>query len=494
MKLERKTANIGAILAICIAAASHAHADVVISSGVTSNMTCSGGVCAPTATNAVLNVHDLERLLASGNAEVTTTGTGVQADNIDVNGRVSWSSTYPLVMDAYESITVAQSVYVNGLSSLTLTTNDGGKSGTISFGSKGNISFANLSSSLIIDGAAYVVAGDLSTLADDIAANTQGNFALANDYDASHDGTYSAAPLGYFYGRFSGLGHTISHLTVISTRDAGLFGAAYYDVCCITVSKSHMKASGQYAYAGEIAGESGTTIHNVRFQGKIDCDNCPAAGGIIGESGNSISDAQADVILTGSAYAAGGLVGWVDQGSISNSWSVGSVSGDATGGLIGIMGGAQVNECFSEASVVGRKYGPFGGLVGLQGGQVTNSYARGAVTGDYTGYGIGGFMGTLVGSAVATSYSTGMVSIKKVSDVGGFAGQISNGTASNSYWDTKTSGTKTGVGYGDSTGIAGLTTRQFRSGLPSGFDPAIWAEKKGVNDGLPYLIANPPLK
>jgi hypothetical protein len=254
-----------------------------------------------------------------------------------------------------------------------------------------------------------------------------------------------------------------------------------------------MKASGQYAYAGGIAGGSGATIHNVRFEGTIDCDHCYSAGGIIGDSANSISDAHADVILTGSAYAAGGLVGSVEQGSISNSWSVGRVSGDATGGLIGISEG-QVNECFSEASVVGRKYGPFGGLVGQQGGQVTNSYARGAVTGDYTGYGIGGFVGLLVGGAVATSYSTGMVSIKKASNIGGFAGQVYNETVSNSYWDTRTSGTKTGVGNGDSTGIAGLTTRQFRSGLPSGFDPAIWAEKKGVNNGLPYLIANPPPK
>jgi hypothetical protein len=139
-------------------------------------MTCSGGICAPTATNAVLNVHDLERLLTSGNVQVTTTGTGVQADNIDVNGRISWSSTYALDMDAYDSITVAQPVSVNGLSGLTLTTNDGGTGGTISFGSKGNISFANLSSSLIVNGATYLLAGDISTLADDIAGEYAGQF------------------------------------------------------------------------------------------------------------------------------------------------------------------------------------------------------------------------------------------------------------------------------------------------------------------------------
>jgi hypothetical protein len=35
---------------------------------------------------------------------------------------------------------------------------------------------------------------------------------------------------------------------------------------------------------------------------------------------------------------------------------------------------------------------------------------------------------------------------------------------------------------------------QLRSGLPSGFDPAIWNEQSGINNGFPYLIANPPQK
>ena len=36
-------------------------------------MSCSAGVCAPTATDAVLNVTDLENLLASGNVSVVAT-------------------------------------------------------------------------------------------------------------------------------------------------------------------------------------------------------------------------------------------------------------------------------------------------------------------------------------------------------------------------------------------------------------------------------------
>jgi hypothetical protein len=36
-------------------------------------MSCSAGVCAPTVTDAMLNVTDLENLLASGNVSVVTT-------------------------------------------------------------------------------------------------------------------------------------------------------------------------------------------------------------------------------------------------------------------------------------------------------------------------------------------------------------------------------------------------------------------------------------
>jgi hypothetical protein len=41
-------------------------------------------------------------------------------------------------------------------------------------------------------------------------------------------------------------------------------------------------------------------------------------------------------------------------------------------------------------------------------------------------------------------------------------------------------------------GITGLTTAQFESALPSGFDPAIWGEKPNINNGYPYLLANAP--
>ena len=43
-------------------------------------------------------------------------------------------------------------------------------------------------------------------------------------------------------------------------------------------------------------------------------------------------------------------------------------------------------------------------------------------------------------------------------------------------------------------GITGLTTEQFKSGLPAGFSTAIWKEKAKIDGGFPYLIADPPPK
>jgi hypothetical protein len=84
--------------------------------------------------------------------------------------------------------------------------------------------------------------------------------------------------------------------------------------------------------------------------------------------------------------------------------------------------------------------------------------------------------------------------------VGGLVGYDGSppGSITNSYWDTDTSGiTNLGQGAGNianDPGITGLTTAQFQSGLPAGFDPKVWAEKSNIDDGFPYLLANKPVK
>jgi hypothetical protein len=82
--------------------------------------------------------------------------------------------------------------------------------------------------------------------------------------------------------------------------------------------------------------------------------------------------------------------------------------------------------------------------------------------------------------------------------VGGLIGddESQSGSLESTYWNTDTSGiTNLSQGAGNISndpGIAGLTTEQLQSGLPAGFDPKVWAEDPNTNNGLPYLIDNPP--
>lgn len=88
-----------------------AQANIAISTAVTQNMNCSGGVCTATAASAVLNVTDLQNLLASGN---TTVATGSLAASIVIQAPFGWASSNSLTLDAKRSVTVNKAVTDNG--------------------------------------------------------------------------------------------------------------------------------------------------------------------------------------------------------------------------------------------------------------------------------------------------------------------------------------------------------------------------------------------
>ena len=70
-----------------------------------------------------------------------------------------------------------------------------------------------------------------------------------------------------------------------------------------------------------------------------------------------------------------------------------------------------------------------------------------------------------------------------------------DGNISNSFWDLDMGVSDPARGAANKTddpGITGLTTQQLKSGLPAGFDPNIWGQSPNINDGYPYLRANPP--
>ncbi|HEY3777670.1 MAG TPA: hypothetical protein VGL35_06405 [Rhizomicrobium sp.] len=202
-----------------------ANAHVVISSDPTQNMSCSAGTCEPTAKDAVLNVSDLQNMLVSGNVTVTTTGSGVQAQNIDVEAPLTWSAPSTLALEADSRIAVDREISVPADGGLSLTKST--EVDAFPFGTKGRIVFQNLSSPFTINGTAVTLVNNIASLAGAIAANPSGSYALAGNYDASQDGTYTASPIQTtFTGNFDGLGNTISHLSIDHTGSrtgVGLF-------------------------------------------------------------------------------------------------------------------------------------------------------------------------------------------------------------------------------------------------------------------------------
>ena len=155
----------GVLASTAVLGITAANAQVVISSAATQNVSCASGVCSPTASSAVLNVSDLQNMLASGNLEVTSTGSAVQVDDIEVQSAFSWSSSNSLTLDAYQSVSFTGAVAVQGSGGVSLMTNDGGSGGFLLFSQGGNLTFAQTTNALSIDGQSYVLEKNVKALA-----------------------------------------------------------------------------------------------------------------------------------------------------------------------------------------------------------------------------------------------------------------------------------------------------------------------------------------
>lgn len=507
MKIHIATAAAG--LFLCVNPL--ARATVAISSAPTQNMSCVGGTCTPTATDATLNVGDLQTLLASGSLTVTTTGSGVQADDIAISAQFGWSKPTVLTLDAFHSVAIGNPVKVGGKGGVSLITNDGGSGGTFSFAGDGKLIFKILAGTLSINGASYQLVNSVAALAAAIASSPSGNFALSQSYDAGLDGTYGSSPVGtQFSGSFQGDGNAISNLTIndpASNDSVGLFryaaSASIGNLNLNAVSVTGVTGTSVGGLAGTVGGG---TVWGVHVSGTVTGGDGCSAGGLAGEALNSViaySTSSARVAGGGNLQTAvGGLVGAASS-TIVNSWSSGGVTGSQgawTGGLVGITSGGSISLSFATGQTEGGGGSYDGGLVGENGATaptpITNSYA----TGDVSNGGGGGpsATGGLIGDAntpAATSYASGIVAGTNI--VGGFVGNDNTGgQMAHDYWDTTTSGvldkTQGAGNIPNDAGIKGLGNKKFKSGLPAGFDPGIWTESKGINGGLPYLISNPP--
>ena len=497
-----KTASIG-LMVVCSVIS--AKAELSISDAPTSHVRCADGICTATAKRAVLNAGDLTNLLAAGDLKVEA---GSSAQDIRIAAAFGWTDPSVLNLDAARSVTVDRAVKVQGPGGIAVVTNDGGHNGIFSFGAMGRVVFTNPASTLAIDGRNYIVVRDVATLAAGIAANPSGNFALADNYDAAGDGTYAAPPVATrFTGFFEGLGNTISNLTinVANGTDIGFFADSAGTIADIRITNADVAGDSTEAAAptGVLAGLNEGTITGAATSGGVTgaAQNYAFVGGLVGENeGSIIGSHSAASVGAGSSGVPGGLVGFGESGAIYASSATGAViggQGSEAGGLIGSNAG-QIVQCFATGAVTSDAESKSGGFAGFDSGPISDSYATGNVMQqDELGYSAGfvAFFQPTGTNLLTRNYSTGTPVGGNL--IGGFIGDDTSAgeNLADNYWDMTTSGLGSADGAGskpNDPGIRGLTSKQLDSRLPRRFKPATWAQDKTVNQGFPYLRANPP--
>jgi hypothetical protein len=229
-------------------------------------------------------------------------------------------------------------------------------------------------------------------------------FRLENDLDLATQYNFY---IPYLAGEFDGDGHKISNarLRFDFVGQVGLFG---------------------YLASGGRVSELGVENVNIVVHGAQE------VGGLVAGNDGTVSDSYSTGSVTGSSHV-GGLVGW-SIGTVTKSYSTSAVTGEwGVGGLVGLNYWGTVSDSYSTGSVSGQTR--VGGLVGANvwTSTVSNSYSEGDVTGNSE---VGGLVGDN-GGTVNNSYSTG--SVTGNSPTGGLVGQ-SGGTVGSSFWNTDTSG------------------------------------------------------
>jgi hypothetical protein len=296
-----------------------------------------------------------------------------------------------------------------------------------------------------------------------------------------------------------------------SSEIGGLTGFVRSNSGASTIEDSH--ATGAVtggSYLGGLVGNGKVKVLNCYAEGTVTGEQSDSSeiGGLAGQINSSfnfnmkVKNSHATGDVTGAGGYCGGLVGRTEV-PVTSSYATGSVtvnsgSGSETGGLVGYVDGATITESFAAGNISGGSY--LGGLIGYgsnSGGDlIVSSYALGDVTGeDNTGSNaseIGALAGYVGGGTVKQSYATGRVTADAF-----FNGLIgfNNGTVKNAYWDEVATGITDDSGSGAPLTTAEMTGDSADEKL-SGFDfTDTWSETIGdgsdstPTDGYPILQA-----
>ena len=421
----------------------------------------------------------------------SSAGATAGSGNVNVNDAVTWSANTLLTLTASNNVNVNANITATGATAgLALnpnTTNNGeaaSGTGVFTLTPGASITLSGANPSLSISGQAYTVINSLgaqgSTTGTDlqgIQGNLSGYYALGTDIDASATSGWNSGagftPIPSFSGDFNGLGHTIANLTINSGgTDVGLFGHVGVGATITNVGVVGANVSGN-TKVGALAGGNYGTISNSYSTGSV--SGVLYVGGLVGYNyGGTVSAAHSGATASSRNGAVGGLVGANygnrgTGGTITDGYATGNVSGGAQnsfGGLVGQLGGGSISNSYATGTVTATGSG-CSGLGGLVGVASSSNITNSYATGAVSGsVWVGGLIGKLVGEATATNvYATGSVSVG--SNKGGGLVGANYGTVTNSYATGSVS-----VNGSEGGGLVGANygtvTNSYATGLVSG--------------------------
>jgi hypothetical protein len=248
---------------------------------------------------------------------------------------------------------------------------------------------------------------------DNVRNDLDGNYLLTNNLNQASPGystvvdtpTDGLEPIGdrggsEFTGVFFGDGYDISDLVInrSTEQDVGLFGATE-GATIEDVGLTNADISGDDVVGGIVARSGNTTLTNVYANGTV-AGNTSSIGGVAGDlNGGSITESFSAGTVDGeNATSVGGVVGLATSGDVFSSYSLSDVSGDDRIG--GVVGDMRTEQKFENPDAV-----------------VDRSYAAGSVTATAVEPDIGGLVGSLSGTG------------------GGITANLTN-----SYWDEQSTG------------------------------------------------------
>ncbi|NLJ40047.1 MAG: hypothetical protein GX352_00310 [Clostridiales bacterium] len=305
--------------------------------------------------------------------------------------------------------------------------------------------------------------------------------------------------------------------TLTSNASGGLVGYTY-DNTITTINNSYNFGDVSGTYSGGLIGYTGNSQVSITDSYNSGNISGTYSGGLAGytDTGTlnitgSYNSAAINGIKGSSGGWAGGLVAYIKQGSaaIDSSWNTGEITGNFIGGLVGYLyespanvtitncynlgeiragsiGGGLTGHCYQGFIYISKSYNSgevissnyAGGLAGyMYDGEISNSFNRGKVSAVNF---VGGLTSQIEKGQITNAYNAGVIEGGNTAK-GGLVGRKDNGSISDSYYDSETSGQDdTGKGNPLST----VQMKQKTSFENWDFE-TIWAIKEGIS--YPYF-------